>query len=142
MTPSSPAGPGCFLLENPKFPQSGKPREPELIPPLRLGVPSPAANSLITTPGCFLWKWDFIAQHLPQQLHSNDPTTPPKQANILSGLELFFSGFIFNFFFAKKLQRTQFLSRQPPDIFAVFQPALLPRPSPVNPGIIPPSPRN
>lgn len=139
VTPSQPSWAQLPLLETSNS-LSGTPREPELIPALQLGVLPPLWFPYHSS-GMFLWKWDSIAQHFPQQLHSRDPTTPQNKQIFYLGWKHCF--LVLGLIFLLKSCRKHNSCQANPQIFLQFsQPALLQSPSPVNPWIVPPSPHN
>lgn len=94
----------------------GKPREPELIPPLQPGVPSPTASSPAQ-------HWDISSGYgivllsiFLNNCTAETPQVPQTERIFLLGWNRLF----FFFFPPKKLQKTHFFSSQPPNIFALF----------------------
>lgn len=120
-----------LLLETPNSLRNPRnPREPELIPPVHLGAPSPTASSpsqlwdISSGSGILLLSifLDNCTAEAPQVLQTNESFFWAGTVLILVLVLIFFS--------AKKLQKTQFLSSQPPNIFAVFPASCAREPQP------------
>lgn len=135
----SPAGPSCICWK-PQIPCPGHLGSHSWFLPSSLGLLH-LCDSLITAVGCSSANGILLLSVFLSNCTAETPEPPKISESFIWDGNFFFSGFGFKFF-AKKLQKTQFLSSQPQIFLQFSQPALLQSPSPVNPWIIPPSPHN